>query len=209
MPASFSNPSPAHEARLGKPPRGNGSRRIFIINRDVALTTRLSHRFRLDGWTVRTSNDGHSALRALQQCIVQGRPPNLIIVTMPMVCRIRWTLRTRLDRLDGHIPLVVATGHPNPRRCAKQINAAGYLAMPYDLQDIDGPLESLVLTGTRVSWGDLARGSRFRRIRRPSIGARTFTELRKQVGARSGVWHSTQHRKRIGHWHSPQRETRE
>jgi hypothetical protein len=152
----------AHRARWWELHAPNRPRRVLIATDPLGPTKRLAELFRGDGWLVRTIDQEKLPMRVLRYGIAHRRAPDLIVLPLPMASA-RRAFRTLLGWIGSHIPLVVATGDPDPRRCAAQINAVGYFAEPINLRDLDRLLDALVLTGTRVSREEPAGRPRIRR----------------------------------------------
>jgi CheY-like chemotaxis protein len=123
----------------------------LIVDDDAALVRLLGELFRAEGWDVATAESGDQAIALLVGGIAPGPTPDLIVLDMHMAGGDGWAFRAHLDQLRINVPIVVATGDPDPHRCAVEVNAAGYLAKPFGLGDLDQLLERLVLTGTRIS----------------------------------------------------------
>jgi CheY-like chemotaxis protein len=119
----------------------------LVIDDDRPLATLVSDVFRVNGWVVYPAYDGWQAIRLLGA----GITPGLILLDMHMEGLDGWEFRAHLDRLRIRVPIVVATADPDPARCAEEIDAAGYLAKPFDLRDCHRLFDQLVVTGTRVS----------------------------------------------------------
>jgi CheY-like chemotaxis protein len=126
-------------------------RRILIIDDDAAVTRLLTELFAAEGSQVSTAQDGLQAMQVLSRRIAEGVPPDLILLDLHMAGADGWEFHAQLDRLGISIPIVVITGDPDPQRCAEEVNAVGYLAKPFDLRDLDGFFDQLVLTGTRIT----------------------------------------------------------
>jgi CheY-like chemotaxis protein len=107
--------------------------------------------FRAEGWEASIAYDGRQAIAVLSEETRHGATPDLIVLDMHMDGGDGWEFRAQVDQLGLHAPIVVATGDPDPQRCAVEVNAAGYLAKPFDLRDLGRLLDRLVLTGTRIS----------------------------------------------------------
>jgi CheY-like chemotaxis protein len=84
-----------------------------------------------DGFAVREAHNGAEALLALEE-----EPPAMIVldVQMPGIDGPTFAreLRTRLR----HVPLVILTAAPDPKREADRCNAEAYLAKPFQPQDL-------------------------------------------------------------------------
>jgi CheY-like chemotaxis protein len=126
-------------------------RRVLIVDDDAALTSLMRELFRAEGCEVHIAHDGRQAIKVLTGLMAEDMPPDLIVLDMHMAGADGWEFRSQLDRLGVKIPIVIATGDPDPQRCAEEINAVGYLAKPFDPHDINRLFDHLVLTGTRIS----------------------------------------------------------
>jgi CheY-like chemotaxis protein len=84
-----------------------------------------------DGFAVREAHNGAEALLALEE-----EPPAMIVldVQMPGIDGPTFAreLRTRLR----HVPLVILTAAPDPKREADRCNAEAYLAKPFRGDDL-------------------------------------------------------------------------
>lgn len=107
------------------------ARPILIVDddRDILAAERqvLAER----GYTVREANDGAAALRQ-----IDIEPPAMIVldVQMPGIDGPTFAreLRTRLR----HVPLVILTAAPDPKREADRCNAEAYLRKPFHPDDL-------------------------------------------------------------------------
>jgi CheY-like chemotaxis protein len=106
----------------------------------------------MDGWETATAPDGREAMAVLQRELADGMCPDLIILDH-QVTGGGWELRARLTGLGTHVPLVVMTDDPEPQRCAKEVDAVGYLVLPLHARDLDQLLDQVVITGTRRARG--------------------------------------------------------
>jgi CheY-like chemotaxis protein len=127
----------------------NRPRRALIVDDDTTLTAVLGELFQTDGYEVSIADSWLQAIQVIRSEIAEGAPPDLIFLDMHGVDG--WEMHAQLERLGIAIPTVVLTGDPDPRRCAEEVNAVGYLSKPFNLQGIDELFDHLVLTGTRIS----------------------------------------------------------
>ena len=84
-----------------------------------------------EGFSVREAHDGGEALVALE-----ADPPAMIVldIQMPGIDGPTFAreLRTRLR----HVPLVILTAAPDPKREADRCNAEAYLAKPFRAEEL-------------------------------------------------------------------------
>jgi two-component system, chemotaxis family, chemotaxis protein CheY len=122
-------------------PRGlRITRSVLIVDDDATLRDQLAELFRMEGYAVILAEDGLAALRLL----VAGTEPDVILLDMHMEGLDGWDLGAELLQLQLTAPVLVITGDADPRRCAQQIGAQGYLAKPFALGTLLDAVEHLL-----------------------------------------------------------------
>jgi signal transduction histidine kinase len=104
------------------------SRRVLIVEDDLAVRESASELLEDEGFEVSTSDQGLAALLALRD----GRPlPDLIVLDLRMPVMDGWTFRDkqRTDPLLADIPVLAISADSSPR--ARSIPADAYLAKPF------------------------------------------------------------------------------
>ncbi len=107
------------------------TRPILIVDDDRAILEAERLVLTEYGFPVREAHDGAEALRA-----IDIEPPAMIVldVQMPGIDGPTFAreLRTRLR----HVPLVILTGAPDPKREADRCNAEAFLRKPFHAEDL-------------------------------------------------------------------------
>lgn len=107
------------------------ARPILIVDDDHAILAAERQMLADEGFSVREAHDGAEALVAMDE-----DPPALIVldIQMPGIDGPTFSreLRTRLK----HVPLVIVTAAPDPKREADRCNAEAYLAKPFRSEDL-------------------------------------------------------------------------
>jgi len=105
---------------------------ILIVDDDLAISSLVEAILSDEGYRVVTAHNGAEALGVLEGC-----EPDLILLDMQMPDMNGWEFATKY-RAPGRPekPIVVMTAELNPRAKAADIQAAGCLAKPFDLEDL-------------------------------------------------------------------------
>lgn len=107
------------------------ARPILIVDDDQEILAAERQVLADEGFRVREAHDGAEALVAMQE-----DPPAMIVldIQMPGIDGPTFSreLRTRLK----HVPLVIVTAAPDPKREADRCNAEAYLAKPFHAEDL-------------------------------------------------------------------------
>jgi CheY-like chemotaxis protein len=107
------------------------ARPILIVDDDREILAVERAVLAEEGFSVREAHNGAEALVALE-----ADPPAMIVldVQMPGIDGPTFAreLRTRLR----HVPLVILTAAPDPKREADRCNAEAYLAKPFRAEDL-------------------------------------------------------------------------
>ncbi len=128
--------------RPGTPERPDGSRSridgtasaarpILVIDDDVEILAMLRDFLEGEGLSVRTATNGAEALRMLDDVA-----PALILLDMRMPVLDGWGFAARLQERRAAYPVVVMTAAENARRWADEIGANGYIAKPFDVNEL-------------------------------------------------------------------------
>lgn len=84
-----------------------------------------------EGLAVRTAANGAEALEALDEVA-----PALILLDMRMPVLDGWAFAERLHKRALTYPIVVMTAAESARRWAEEIGATGYIAKPFDVNEL-------------------------------------------------------------------------
>ena len=114
---------------------------ILVVDDDAAIRAAISEILEMEGYPVITADDGAAALRQIEQ-----RPPALMLLDMRMPGLNGWDVASALQQRGVVVPTLVMTAAQDARRWAEQIGADGYLAKPFDLDDLLATIERLLAT---------------------------------------------------------------
>jgi DNA-binding response OmpR family regulator len=107
------------------------TRPILIIDDDVEILAMLRDFLEGEGLTVRTATNGAEALDMLDEVA-----PALILLDMRMPVLDGWGFAARLEERRATYPIVVMTAAESARRWADEIGANGYIAKPFDVNEL-------------------------------------------------------------------------
>jgi CheY-like chemotaxis protein len=131
------HPLPQSTAR----PRLHRRWSVLIVEDDPLLRSQLAELFRLEGFGVEVAPEGLAALQLLQA----GAEPDVILLDMHLDGVDGWEFSAELHQVHrSPPPVLVITGDPDPRRCAQQVGAWGYLAKPFALGTLLHAVEHLL-----------------------------------------------------------------
>lgn len=118
--------------RVGMPEQNESQATILVVDDDEAIRTVVSLVLADEGYRVLTAEHGRAALERLATV-----KPDLILLDMRMPIMDGWELaRAYRDAPEPHASIVVLTAAHDAASRAAQINANGYLAKPFALDDL-------------------------------------------------------------------------
>jgi CheY-like chemotaxis protein len=104
---------------------------ILVVDDDRAILVSVQEILELEGYPVVTATNGVEALRRIEEA-----RPALILLDMRMPGLSGWDVARTLREQGIAVPVLVMTAAQDARRWADQIGADGYLAKPFDLDDL-------------------------------------------------------------------------
>lgn len=104
---------------------------ILVIDDDPAILSTVTDILEYEGYEVMTATNGLDGLRCLDE-----RLPFLIILDMRMEGMDGWGFAQSLQGRGIELPILVMTAAQDARRWAQEIDAAAYLAKPFDLVEL-------------------------------------------------------------------------
>jgi CheY-like chemotaxis protein len=113
--------------------KGNGAARlVLVVDDDASLCRFIADALEPEGYSTVRAGDGRRALAA-----VEDANPDLILLDVNMPGIDGWNVLSELRAKAGpHCPIVVMTGQYEGQDRALQSGAQGYLAKPFDLDDL-------------------------------------------------------------------------
>jgi two-component system chemotaxis response regulator CheY len=127
-------PSPPDRAARSSARVGDAAvaaRPILVVDDDPEILAMLRDFLESEGLAVRTAANGAEALEALDDVV-----PALILLDMRMPVLDGWAFAKRLHERALTYPIVVMTAAESARRWAEEIGATGYIAKPFDVNEL-------------------------------------------------------------------------
>lgn len=110
----------------------NPSRPVLVVEDDDSVRNFISLALEDEGYPVVTAPNGAAALD-----LVREVAPRVILLDMRMPVMDGWAFARAYRAAPGpHAPIVVLTAARDTAERAAQIDAAAYLAKPFDLDDL-------------------------------------------------------------------------
>ncbi len=111
---------------------------VLVVDDDPSILAVVSETLQLEGYPVETASNGLEALRAVERV-----RPSLVLLDMRMPIMDGWSFARELRRHGVRVPIVVMTAAQSAECWAEEIDAAGYLAKPFELVDLLMAVERL------------------------------------------------------------------
>lgn len=112
--------------------RENRSARVLVVDDDKGIREFVRTVLADEGYDVTEATDGQQALDRVAQ-----RRPDVILLDMRMPVMDGWEFaRTYRQRPGPHAPIVIVTAALDVAKDAKEIGADGFLAKPFQLDDL-------------------------------------------------------------------------
>lgn len=112
--------------------RENRSARVLVVDDDKGIREFVRTVLADEGYDVTEATDGQEALDRVAQ-----RRPDVILLDMRMPVMDGWEFaRTYRERPGPHAPIVIVTAALDVAKDAKDIGADGFLAKPFQLDDL-------------------------------------------------------------------------
>ena len=109
---------------------------LLVVEDDQEIRDFVALVLEAEGYTVRTASNGLEALE-----VVHDNPPRLILLDMRMPVMDGWHFVQAYRQQPGpHAPILVVTAALDPQHTAREVQADGYLAKPFNLDDLVGLL---------------------------------------------------------------------
>lgn len=106
-------------------------RPILVIDDDPAIRATVAEILMAEGYSVATASNGADGLLALDRL-----DPALVLLDMRMPILDGWGFARALQARGVPVPILVMTAAQDARRWAREINAEGFVAKPFELLDL-------------------------------------------------------------------------
>lgn len=111
---------------------GETLKHVLIVEDDTALASMMGMVLEAEGFASTQVANGREALSTIDRL-----HPDLILLDMRMPVMDGWEFAARYIRAHDHeTPIVVITAAENAEQRAKEVEAADWLAKPFDLTDL-------------------------------------------------------------------------
>lgn len=111
---------------------------VLVVDDDPSILATVAEILDLEGFPVATAANGAEALE-----VVERQSPTIVLLDMRMPVLDGWGFVRALQERGRTLPVLVMTAAQDTRRWAEEIGAAGYLAKPFDLNDLINAVEAL------------------------------------------------------------------
>jgi CheY-like chemotaxis protein len=119
--------------------------RILVVDDDPDLAEVVMASLELGGYDVLVAHHGVDALEKMK-----GDGIDLVLLDMRMPVMDGWEFARRLHANRGHdVPIIVVTAAENAREWASEVQAEGYLAKPFAIEDLLSEVETVVASHSR------------------------------------------------------------
>ena len=108
-----------------------GATRVLVVDDDPSILDTVTSILSTEGYQVKSAAGGEEAL-----ALVSTWRPSLVLLDMRMPLMDGWAVARALRESGSKVPIVVMTAAENAKRWADEIDAAGHLAKPFDLDEL-------------------------------------------------------------------------
>lgn len=115
------------------------SRPILVVDDDPSILMTLAEFLDIEGYPVETAQNGAEALASIEQ-----KEPALVLLDMRMPVLDGWGFVEALHSSGRRLPILVMTAARDAQEWAREVNAVGFLAKPFDLIDVLDAVERVV-----------------------------------------------------------------
>lgn len=118
------------------------TRPVLVVDDDPAILSVVAEILRDEGYTVVTATNGAEAL-----VVVGGTEPSVVLLDMRMPVLDGWGFVAALREQGRVLPILVMTAAQDARRWATDVDAAGFVAKPFDLMELLTAVERVRVDG--------------------------------------------------------------
>ena len=104
---------------------------VLVVDDDPAIVSTVETVLRDEGYNVSTASNGRQALTELERNL-----PSLVLLDMRMPVMDGWAFAAEVRERGVEVPIVVMTAAQDARRWANEIAADGFVAKPFDIDDL-------------------------------------------------------------------------
>ena len=118
-------------AQPTRPVREPSPPHVLVVDDDPSIRGFLQVVLQAEGYSVSTANDGCEALARIVE-----RAPQLLLLDLSMPVMNGWEVYDRLRAINSGIPVVFMTAGLSARVEAEARGVAGYLAKPFEVDEM-------------------------------------------------------------------------
>ncbi len=115
---------------------------ILVVDDDESIRTTVSDVLDLEGYQVITASNGAEALWQVEQTA-----PAVVLLDMRMPVMDGWAFAQEIAARGMTVRILVMTAADNARAWAEEIGADGYVAKPFDLNELIAAVERVAEAG--------------------------------------------------------------
>ncbi|HUP27063.1 MAG TPA: response regulator [Chloroflexia bacterium] len=104
---------------------------ILVVDDDPDLLSTVSEILEFEGYPVERASNGEEGLR-----VIERARPGLILLDMRMPVLNGWDFARILREREIYLPILVMTAAQDARRWAQEIGAQGFIAKPFDFDEL-------------------------------------------------------------------------
>jgi two-component system, chemotaxis family, chemotaxis protein CheY len=108
--------------------------RVLVVDDDPVILATVADALDLEGFRVVTATNGQEALEALEQSA--QKQPRVVLLDMRMPVLDGWGFMSAVRERGISLSVVVMTAAADARRWAREIEAHGVLAKPFELDEL-------------------------------------------------------------------------
>ena len=110
---------------------------VLVVEDDPELRAVVAEILEWEGYRVTTASNGRKALQAIEETSTGGATsPALVLLDMWMPVLDGWSVARELKQRAIKVPIVVMTAAEDAPRSAEEVDADGYLAKPFGMDDL-------------------------------------------------------------------------
>jgi two-component system, chemotaxis family, chemotaxis protein CheY len=115
--------------------------RVLVVDDDFEFRNAIADALGQMDWEVRGAASGGDAL-----AVLRSWRPDVILLDLLLPAMDGWAFRAEADRQHAleNVPIVVTSGAADVRREAEKLQAAAFLAKPFELNDLVATINGLV-----------------------------------------------------------------
>lgn len=126
--------------------------RVLIVDDDPTIRSLLAEALSEEGFSSATAANGIDALDN-----IKAARPNLVLLDIQMPKMDGPTFLQALAKTHIKVPVIVMSAAVSPRTAARELHADGYLAKPFDLDQVLEQVEDVFAQYSDTKWSDPKR----------------------------------------------------